>query len=500
MEFDLFPIWFHPLLLFTILIRLIIQSHKIAKHPNLRSVPGPFFSAYSSLPLQIAILRGRRTVYIHALHEKYGPYVRIGPQEIAIADIEAHRVIHRVGSDYNKGSWYQGQVPTLHTDAPSGIFCIMNNKDASHRRRVLQKAGPMKVVLEWEPHVIALTGLAARNIKYELEKYGFSDVMKQWTVMSAEILNLAFGQSSGDTEEEGKNHVPHAVGPMMPMISMRDDWPWTRFFFETLPSWCPSGLTSVWNRFARGEKGAERATHSKTLFSKMVRSAQHPNGAATQQEADALAAGTDNTAITLTYLVYTVLKHEDVKLKLIEALATLPRNPSSSQLEALPHLQNVIQEVLRLHPVVPGSLPRIVPEGGGRLGPYVFPGGIQVSTQAWTMQRDARVFADPLKYPNPLPYSYLTAVANHRRFDPDRWNDPTPAMREHMLVFGGSARSCLSKDIARVSLAHAVAALFRECPRIGLGAETTEESMEMVDYFAVKPRGRRCVVVPVDRE
>lgn len=48
---------------------------------------------------------------IHEVYESaflkqiVGPYVRIGPQEVATADIEAYRVIHRVGSDYDKGPW-----------------------------------------------------------------------------------------------------------------------------------------------------------------------------------------------------------------------------------------------------------------------------------------------------------------------------------------------------------------------------------------------------------
>lgn len=69
-------------------------------------------------------------------------------------------------------------------------------------------------------------------------------------------------------------------------------------------------------------------------------------------------------------------------------------------------------------------------------------------------------------------------------------------MKEHMLVFGGSARICLGQNIARLSLAHAVSTLFRECPNITLALETTEESMEMVDYFALKPKAQKCVIVP----
>ncbi len=116
-----------------------------------------------------------------------------------------------------------------------------------------------------------------------------------------------------------------------------------------------------------------------------------------QEAANVIIAGTDTTAMILTYVVYLVLKHEDVKVELIKELSTLTPNPKFDQLENLWYLQNVIQEVMRMYPPVPGGLPRIVPNGGGRLGRYQLPAGTQVSTQAWTMQRDSTVFSDPLK-------------------------------------------------------------------------------------------------------
>jgi cytochrome P450 len=69
-------------------------------------------------------------------------------------------------------------------------------------------------------------------------------------------------------------------------------------------------------------------------------------------------------------------------------------------------------------------------------------------------------------------------------------------MKEHMMPFGGPARICVGQNIARLTILHATSKLFRECPDIKLSDSTTEESMQMVDYFAIKPKAGKCVIVP----
>ena len=49
---------------------------------------------------------------------------------------------------------------------------------------------------------------------------------------------------------------------------------------------------------------------------------------------------------------------------------------------------------------------------------------------------------------------------------------------------------------ARLNLAHAVSTLLRECPDIAVALETREDRMEMVDYCAIKPKTRKCLIVP----
>lgn len=131
---------------------------------------------------------------------------------------------------------------------------------------------------------------------------------------------------------------------------------------------------------------AAQAVGNKTFFSKMMLDDESarviPDSLITQEAANVITTSTDTTTMTLTYLVYTILRHGEPKQKLIKGFAALPSNPKFDHSESLPYLQNVVQEVVRLHSAVPESLPCIAPADRRRLGKYAFLGSTQVSTQA----------------------------------------------------------------------------------------------------------------------
>ncbi len=144
-----------------------------------------------------------------------------------------------------------------------------------------------------------------------------------------------------------------------------------------------------------------RASSEKTIFSKMIASSEK-----TQQLSDTIIAqeacnltiaGTDTTAIVLTYLVWTVLRRPDIKHKLIAELEGCSGDPMGKELETMPYLNAVIDETLRLYTPVCQSLVREVPTGGTTLCGYDLPGGTTVGTQAYTFHRDPTIFQDPLR-------------------------------------------------------------------------------------------------------
>lgn len=148
-----------------VLLGYSISVLRLACHPDLRKIPGPFVSRFTLLPLKLQVLSGRRTKYIHGLHQQYGPYVRIAPSEISTSSIEAHRQIHRMGTEFIKAPWYQGQSPTQYDDNTCGVFGLRNQKVAAARRKLFQQAGTKAAVLQWESVVVGLVRQTVEKIK-----------------------------------------------------------------------------------------------------------------------------------------------------------------------------------------------------------------------------------------------------------------------------------------------------------------------------------------------
>jgi cytochrome P450 len=110
-----------------------------------------------------------------------------------------------------------------------------------------------------------------------------------------------------------------------------------------------------------------------------------------------IVAGSDTTAVSLTYLVWALLRPDNIHIreKLLAEIAPMPLDSMASELNSLKYLKSVINETLRIYGAAPGSQPRVVPTQGATLGGYKFPGGTIVSTQAYSLHRDPNIFPKP---------------------------------------------------------------------------------------------------------
>ena len=62
-------------------------------------VPGPWINSISELPAALALMQGEQHIYYRSLHDKYGPVVRVSPNELSFISVDAREEIygHRVG-------------------------------------------------------------------------------------------------------------------------------------------------------------------------------------------------------------------------------------------------------------------------------------------------------------------------------------------------------------------------------------------------------------------
>ncbi|KAK4545859.1 hypothetical protein LTR36_002423 [Oleoguttula mirabilis] len=203
-------------------------------------------------------------------------------------------------------------------------------------------------------------------------------------------------------------------------------------------------------------------------------------------EATALiVAGTDTTAISLTYLVWAVLSQSSLQKELEQEVAALPDGYRDADLERLPLLQAVIEESLRLYGAAPGMLPRAVPPGGVDLGGYYLPQATTATTQSYSLHRDPNSFPDPDEF---IPARWLPSTSKDDKY---RISEAAKAV---FSPFGAGSRTCAGIHLAYIELRLATAEFFRRMSGVSLAPSATRECMEQENYFLIAPRGHKCEI------
>lgn len=173
------------------------------------------------------------------------------------------------------------------------------------------------------------------------------------------------------------------------------------------------------------------------------RTEQLPARSVRDQLATLYFAGHETTAKLLTWAALEVAAHPAIARELAQELASLPVNPTHEQLDALPLLDQVVCETLRLHP--PAWVFDRMPATDVELGGVRLPVGTTLYLSPWVMHRDARWFDQP------------------ERFDPGRFAPgwETRIDRHAYFPFGVGARHCIGRALALLQAKAVLAALFR---------------------------------------
>ncbi|MBL8682659.1 MAG: cytochrome P450 [Myxococcales bacterium] len=147
-------------------------------------------------------------------------------------------------------------------------------------------------------------------------------------------------------------------------------------------------------------------------------------------------AGHETTANALTFTLYLLAKHKDVRDKMrAEAESVLEgRTPTMQDLPKMPYTLQVAEEAMRLYPPA-WAFERIALEDDV-VGGYAIPKGTIVGISPYVMHRNPKYFADP------------------ERFDPSRFEKSAQSERpKHAYIpFGGGPRTCIGIAFALMEL------------------------------------------------
>ncbi|KAI0200290.1 cytochrome P450 [Astrocystis sublimbata] len=177
-----------------------------------------------------------------------------------------------------------------------------------------------------------------------------------------------------------------------------------------------------------------------------------------------LLAGRDTTAATLSWSLYELGRHPEVVRKLRDEIihtVGLDRTPTYEDLKSMKYLQYVVNETLRLYPVVPFNVrlalkDTTLPRGGGPDGTQ--PIGILKDTaiaySTLAMQRREDLYPPVSeKFPS------------HLDFCPDRWFSWQPRPWQY-IPFNGGPRICIGQQFALTEMTYVLTRMFQRFERV----------------------------------
>ncbi|KAL1876832.1 hypothetical protein VTK73DRAFT_9134 [Phialemonium thermophilum] len=456
------------------------------------SVPGPLIARLTSKWILLVDLSGSRARTVDRLHKKYGPVVRLAPNELSFSSLECVKPIYGAGTTCIKS-------PAYDNFGRPGTFQIQDPEQHRQRAKRVAHIFAPGVLQQMEP---LIQGVVDRVLSAFTRRAGQPVDALHWCRMTAlevsgeVLLGKSFGAFDGDGEAPA--YVHHLDNAYL-VWSLYGLAPLLCKMLELLPAKKLQEFMAAGDYVYKygddalreylklyGRKSTRRSLLTKLLAGDPDAGTEPlPDPEISVEVSNLVFAATDTTGNTMTYALYRLSCHPEWQDRLREEIGKSRAKEdgfSFQSLQSLPILNGVIMETLRMHPAVPSGLPRVTTGNGCNIGGLHVPGKVLVSMQALTAQYDPAYFPDP------------------ETFNPSRWitkgaiNPGTPEAREMILVWGKGSRTCLGQHMATMELKILLARLI-DAFQVRLLSDKTHDEMEMTDHFTLIPKGQRCSLV-----
>ncbi|EUC31177.1 hypothetical protein COCCADRAFT_101960 [Bipolaris zeicola 26-R-13] len=480
-----------PMLSFISLVAWVVYArffHPLAKYP------GPFFASITRLWHIIDVTSGSSDKTQRQLHEKYGPIVRIAPNEVAIADPEAIRTIYSAQSGFTKTDFY---LPfradwARYPDA----FTNLDERQHSERRRIVNSVYSMSNIIQLEEDIDRCVQLLIAKFTDRAMKGSIID-MSEWVQWYAfDVIGKLFFSNPFGFLQNAHDHAGyiHALDLLIPFITVACVAPtYLRPLVLLSGAAIPrvlKALKALKHIESASEACVEQREHLiangkaeecedmlQSFFTIMQEKGQEKDFGITEVKMEAYGAfiaGSDTTAAAITSILYHLMRTPSAYAKLTaeideaEQAGLLSQDIQYHEAVGLSYLMACCKEGMRLHPSVGMTLPRRVPQGGCVISGQWFPEGTRVGVNAAVVQRDQGVFGHDAD-----------------EFVPERWFRPNAAKMERcMFQFGGGSRTCIGKNISLCEMYKVIPSLLRS---FDLQLSEPDREWETRNYWFNKP-------------
>lgn len=344
---------------------LLCCLYNVFFHP-LRRIPGPLLARVSRSWSRIGNLRGQKSQRIHGAHEKYGPVVRVGPNEISFADPKAVRDIYVSDAFVKEETFYRAKR-IFHENH---LLSFRDPDAHKQRKKLLQRGFSQAAMLEFEPHIAAkirvlLDQWAARSAK-PLDVYPWA----HWLGFDT-VYHLMFDEDPGSVGAGEPHWIMKHMRSWRPTFIYKEFAPQLEQWGPYVPGYVGGYFRDVqtWKKFAVKVIERCRSSGTRTPFLQNALSGKDAaldraltDSELAEESMGGMFGGSGTTANTFVFLLWGALRKQSVSSQLHAELRTaFPARravPSATECAKLPYLQAVINETLRCYPTIIATLPR----------------------------------------------------------------------------------------------------------------------------------------------
>ncbi|KAK6854491.1 toxin biosynthesis cytochrome P450 monooxygenase [Apiospora arundinis] len=421
-------------------------------HP-LASYPGPLLARTTRLYHAYYDIKGVSIWKVRDWHEKYGPVVRIAPDELSYTDSRAWPAIYgfpnREGTgDFEKDAQWWNK-------APSGILSVVDADEDGHRlmRRLQSPAFSDKALRSQERVIKGYVDLLIQKLHGLASDpdTATTDMVAWYNFTTFDIIgDLAFGEPFHCLRDAVWHWWLDAVfdlfqdGVFM-RAARRFSWP-----LPTILAWLFVPKKLVKNRMDQFMFTVERVNRRLQLttdrpdFLSYILNAEGEKAMSMEETYVCtqvlIVAGSETTATALTGATYLLLENPETLKRLTAEIKDRFNSEDDITIQGtaeLPYLNAVVQESLRLCPPGPAVFPRVVPEGGRVVCGQFVPGGFTVGVHQLAADRSSLNFADP------------------EAFVPERWLGDLRFGKDDKAAcqpFSHGPRNCIGKNLAMAEI------------------------------------------------
>lgn len=408
------------------------------------------------------------------LFKKYGDIVRVGPADIIFRDKATIQKI-LIDDDFRKSRDYESarEDPNV-----TSLITETDKVKYKQKRRLLSPGFSITYLNGLEPLMHECLQAFTKVLDARCKDEGGCatvDMNRVLGNLTSDVMSAASFGGSFNLVESDDNTQKNIFTSYLKRVALDAQFPFIKYLPGVpLASSLISGL--VEDIVSKRRKEIEEGIMKKDILQIFIDTNNADPVSFTDKHIRAemilfMIAGSDTTSLTATFTLLLLLNNQEKLKELISEIdSTFPSLEDTitfAKTQDLPYLNSVINESMRIMPIVTAGIVRLVPETTILCG-FEVPKDTIVSAWINEMQRDSRIWPDP------------------DTFIPERWLGDykgVSADRKAFLPFSAGSRNCIGQQFALKELRLILATLIRRYELSLVQGQSHELRVHTVPWF-----------------